>query len=142
MLITIADAYPEMDKTTFRLFQARIDAGAVTCTIEGWDRYNRALGICYAAGGTDLSGWLVEQGWTLAYRALFGQVCPRGRPSPGRAGWHLGGQIRVALALATRPAAGLKLDTKVFIRTQRGRRDNDETQPHVSEIGPGPNLAG
>ena len=51
--ITIADAYLEMDKTTFRLFQARIVAGAVTCTIEGRDRYNRTLGICYTAGGTE-----------------------------------------------------------------------------------------
>ena len=48
-LIPIAGAYPGMDKTTFRLFQARIDAGAVTCTAEGWHRYNRTLGICYAA---------------------------------------------------------------------------------------------
>ena len=48
--------------------RARIGAGAVTCTIAGRDRYNRALGICYAADGTDLNGWLVRQGYALAYR--------------------------------------------------------------------------
>ena len=32
--------------------RARIGTGAVTCTIEGRDRYNRALGICHAADGT------------------------------------------------------------------------------------------
>ena len=48
--------------------RARIGAEAVTCTIEGRDRYLRALGICYAADGTDLNGWLVRQGHALAYR--------------------------------------------------------------------------
>ena len=48
--------------------RTRIGAGAVTCQIAGRDRYNRALGICYAADGTDLNGWLVAQGWALAYR--------------------------------------------------------------------------
>ena len=56
-----------MDKTTFRLFQARIDAGAVPCTIEGWHRYNRTLGICYTAGGTDLNGWLVDSETPLPF---------------------------------------------------------------------------
>ncbi len=28
----------------------------------------RALGVCYAADGTDLNGWLVRQGHALAYR--------------------------------------------------------------------------
>ena len=55
------------DRATEAL-RARIGAGAVTCTIEGRDRYNRALGICYAADGTDLNGWLVRQGYALAYR--------------------------------------------------------------------------
>ena len=55
------------DRATEAL-RARIGAGAVTCTIEGRDRYNRALGICYEADGTDLNGWLVQQGYALAYR--------------------------------------------------------------------------
>ena len=48
--------------------RTRIGLDAVTCTIEGRDRYMRALGICYAADGTDLNGWLVRQGHALAYR--------------------------------------------------------------------------
>ena len=48
--------------------RTRIGPDAVTCTIEGRDRYDRALGICYAADGTDLNGWLVSQGHALAYR--------------------------------------------------------------------------
>lgn len=55
------------DRAT-KALRARIGAGAVTCTIAGRDRYNRALGICYAADGTDLNGWLVRQGYALAYR--------------------------------------------------------------------------
>ena len=48
--------------------RTRIGTGAVVCKIEGRDRYNRALGICYTADGTDLNGWLVRQGYALAYR--------------------------------------------------------------------------
>lgn len=34
------------------------------------DRYKRVLAVCYLGGrqGTDLSAWMVEQGWALAYR--------------------------------------------------------------------------
>ena len=56
--------------------RTRIGAGAVTCTIEGRDRYNRALGICYATDGTDLNGWLVAQGWALAYRRYSTRYVP------------------------------------------------------------------
>ncbi|MCE2487133.1 MAG: hypothetical protein J4F42_16580 [Desulfurellaceae bacterium] len=31
----------------------------VVCTVRGTDRYDRALGICQDATGTDLNGWLV-----------------------------------------------------------------------------------
>ena len=51
-----------------RALRERIGRGTVTCKIEGRDRYQRALGICYAADGTDLNGWLVSQGHALAYR--------------------------------------------------------------------------
>ena len=54
----------------------RVDTGAVTCTIEGRDRYNRALGVCYAADGTDLNGWLVRQGYALAYRRYSTKYVP------------------------------------------------------------------
>ena len=56
--------------------RARIGADAVTCTIAGRDCYNRALGICYAADGTDLNGWLVRQGYALAYRRYSTKYVP------------------------------------------------------------------
>ena len=56
--------------------RTRIGTGAVTCTIEGRDRYNRALGICYAADGTDLNAWLVSQGYALAYRRYSTKYVP------------------------------------------------------------------
>ena len=49
------------DRATEAL-RVRIGAGAVTCTIEGRDGYNRALSTCYTADGTDLNAWLVRQG--------------------------------------------------------------------------------
>ena len=39
----------------------------VTCRWRSRDRYRRAVATC-AVGGTDLGGWLVEQGWALAFR--------------------------------------------------------------------------
>ena len=55
------------DRATEAL-RARIGAGAVTCTIEGRDRYTRALSTGYTADGTDLNAWLVRHGYALAYR--------------------------------------------------------------------------
>ena len=57
--------------------RTRIGPDAVTCTIEGRDRYLRALGICYAADGTDLNGWLVSQGHALAYRRYSTTYVPQ-----------------------------------------------------------------
>ena len=57
--------------------RTRIGPGAVTCTIEGRDRYLRALGICYAADGTDLNAWLVRQGHALAYRKYSTTYVPQ-----------------------------------------------------------------
>ena len=56
--------------------RTRIGPDAVTCTIEGRDRYGRGLGICYTADGTDLNGWLVRQGWALAYRRYSTMYVP------------------------------------------------------------------
>ena len=57
--------------------RTRIGPDAVTCTIAGRDRYMRALGICYAADGTDLNGWLVRQGHALAYRKYSTTYVPQ-----------------------------------------------------------------
>ena len=63
--------------TATQALRARIGAGAVICTIEGRDRYNRALGICYGPDGTDLNGWLVRQGHALAYRRYSPTYVPQ-----------------------------------------------------------------
>ena len=46
----------------------RIGGQAVNCAVSGQDRYSRLLAVCQVADGTDLNGWVVEQGWALAYR--------------------------------------------------------------------------
>lgn len=38
----------------------------VVCTVEGTDRYGRVLAVC-AVGGRDLAGWMIENGWAVAY---------------------------------------------------------------------------
>ncbi|QOZ51524.1 thermonuclease family protein [Bradyrhizobium sp. CCBAU 53338] len=37
------------------------------CRTSGADRYGRALGTCFVEG-RDLNGWLVSEGWALAFR--------------------------------------------------------------------------
>ena len=54
----------------------KIGTGAVTCTLSGWDRYNRALGVCRAADGADLNSWLVRSGHALAYRRYSWRYVP------------------------------------------------------------------
>ena len=44
-----------------------IGARPVTCRWRTHDRYRRAIARC-EVGDTDLGGWMVEQGWALAYR--------------------------------------------------------------------------
>jgi endonuclease YncB( thermonuclease family) len=45
----------------------RIGTRNVTCRGRGSDRYGRMLAICYL-GDLDLNGWMVSEGWALAYR--------------------------------------------------------------------------
>ena len=63
------------DRATAAL-RARIGREAVRCTIEGRDRYNRALSTCYTADGTDLNAWLVRHGHALAYRRYSTKYVP------------------------------------------------------------------
>ena len=44
-----------------------VGARNVTCRWRSRDRYRRPVATC-EVGGTDLGGWLVEQGWALAFR--------------------------------------------------------------------------
>lgn len=39
----------------------------LTCHVSGIDRYQRKLARCFA-GNDDVQGWLVSNGWALAYR--------------------------------------------------------------------------
>jgi endonuclease YncB( thermonuclease family) len=45
---------------------AHIADREIKCSSHGIDAYRRTLAICYLAG-EDLNGWLVQQGWALAY---------------------------------------------------------------------------
>jgi endonuclease YncB( thermonuclease family) len=45
---------------------AHIAGRDIECSSHGTDAYRRTLAICYLAG-EDLNGWLVQQGWALAY---------------------------------------------------------------------------
>ena len=99
--------YPCGDHATQAL-RTRIGPDAVTCTIEGRDRYLRALGMCSAADGTDLNGWLVSQGHALAYRKYSTTYVPEeGQAKAAQAGiWA--GEFRAALGLAAGGTAGLR----------------------------------
>jgi endonuclease YncB( thermonuclease family) len=44
-----------------------IAAHTVSCKKTGMDRYRRVIAKCFA-DGTDLSAWMVSQGWAIAYR--------------------------------------------------------------------------
>jgi endonuclease YncB( thermonuclease family) len=51
-----------------RWLRAQLQRGAVTCRIEGRDRYNRMLGVC-AVGQSDLNAAIVREGVAVAYGA-------------------------------------------------------------------------
>jgi endonuclease YncB( thermonuclease family) len=44
----------------------RVRGGTVTCRGSERDRYGRMLAVC-TVGGIDLNGWMVEEGWAVAY---------------------------------------------------------------------------
>ena len=45
---------------------AHIAGREINCTPSGFDVYRRTLATCYLAG-EDLNGWMVQEGWALAY---------------------------------------------------------------------------
>lgn len=53
-------------KEARNFLRARIGRAPIRCQTEGFDRYGRDLARCYL-GETDLNGWMVQQGWALAY---------------------------------------------------------------------------
>jgi endonuclease YncB( thermonuclease family) len=46
---------------------SKIGAHTVSCDNRDVDRYGRIVAVCLA-GGVDLNGWMVQQGWAVAYR--------------------------------------------------------------------------
>ena len=54
-----------------------IGSRPVRCEGSQRDRYGRLIAVCFDAAGTDLNGWLVTQGWTLAYRRYSKQYVPQ-----------------------------------------------------------------
>lgn len=53
----------------------KIGRKTVRCENLGRDRYKRVLGRCWL-GDTDLNGWMVSQGWAVAYRRYSTQYVP------------------------------------------------------------------
>ena len=49
----------------------------VRCEGSKRGRYGRLIAVCFDADGTDLNGWLVSQGWALAYRRYSKRYIPQ-----------------------------------------------------------------
>ena len=65
---------------------AWIGAAAVTCRIDGTDRYKRLIGTCEVRGA-DMQAWMVENGHAIAYRQYSTQyVAAEHRASAAKAG--------------------------------------------------------
>ena len=45
----------------------KIGTASVRCEVEDQDRYRRLVARCFV-GSVDVNGWMVAQGWALAYR--------------------------------------------------------------------------
>jgi endonuclease YncB( thermonuclease family) len=58
-------SYPCGQQATLALDRV-IDQGYVTCNAKDIDRYGRIVAVCFL-GNIDLNGWLVSQGYAIAY---------------------------------------------------------------------------
>jgi endonuclease YncB( thermonuclease family) len=54
-------------KIAAEMLEAKLAGATITCHGDERDDYDRLLARC-SLGGEDLSTWLVEQGWGLAFR--------------------------------------------------------------------------
>lgn len=62
----------------------------VTCDPKDVDRYKRVVGRC-SVDGVDLNGWLVRNGWALAYRQYStSYIADESRARAAKAGIHGG----------------------------------------------------
>ena len=50
----------------------KIGQSPVSCRVSNIDRYRRAVATCYS-GKSDLNGWMVRNGWAVAYRQYGNQ---------------------------------------------------------------------
>jgi endonuclease YncB( thermonuclease family) len=50
-----------------RVLIGRIAGRPLTCATAGFDRYRRVLATCALPDRSDVNGWMVQQGWALAY---------------------------------------------------------------------------
>ena len=71
--------------------------------------------ICYTADGTDLNGWLVRQGYALAYRRYSTKYVPQEAQARANRAGIWADRLRAALAMAAWGATGLNLDTSPLI---------------------------
>ena len=97
----MAQTWPCGRRAAFALADL-IGSRTVTCRWRELDRYRRAVARC-EAGGTDLGGWMVEQGWALAFRRYGLTLCRRGGRGPRGAARPVGGLVRAAMGVAGRP---------------------------------------
>lgn len=61
----------------------KIGRKTVSCQITGTDRYGRYLGTCFAKN-TDLNGWMVREGWAVAYVKYATTYLPDEKAAQGR----------------------------------------------------------
>lgn len=45
----------------------RIGRSSIRCVGQSYDRYRRLIAVCYR-GSEDIAGWMVTQGWAVAFR--------------------------------------------------------------------------
>ena len=74
----------------------------VTCSWRALDRYRRPVAKC-TVGGTDLGGWMVDQGWALAFRRYGLDYVTEERRARERAARRLGGLVRAAMGFPCPP---------------------------------------
>lgn len=59
-------SYPCGRRSAFALSDM-IGRGLVSCEPKGHDRYRRTIAVCFK-GETNLSAWMVSEGWAVAFR--------------------------------------------------------------------------
>ena len=84
----------------------------MTCRWRERDRYRRPVATC-AVGGTDLGGWLVEQGWALAFRRYGRAYVAQEDRGPRRPAGPVGRLVRAALGVA-RAATGSAVSAESY----------------------------